>query len=114
MNPGSQDSDYLSFDAKGNGNGDGPKNFRNNSQYRPYNRNRNFRQQNFRQQNFRQNQFMGGRNDGDGAQFSPNNFSSPVGGHQQRFDNGFRNRPNHFNQYNQNRRNFTPFKVCGF
>lgn len=106
MNSGSQEpkenSDFLSFDSRGN---DGQKNFRNNFQYRPYHhRNRNYQNSNFRQ--------MNRRNDGDG-QFSPADFSSPVGGYQQKFDDGFRNRPNHFNQ-NQNRRNFTPFKVSFF
>lgn len=106
MNSGSQESqgssDFLAFDARGNQ--DGPKNFRNNFQYRPYNRNRNNRNQ-----HFRRDQFMSGRNDGDG-QFAPADFSSPVGGHPHKFDDGFRNRPNHFNHH-QNRRNFTPFKV---
>lgn len=105
-NTGSQEpkenSDFLSFDSRGN---DGQKNFRNNFQYRPYHhRNRNYQNSNFRH--------MNRRNDGDG-QFSPADFSSPVGGYQQKFDDGFRNRPNHFNQY-QNRRNFTPFKVSFF
>lgn len=91
-------SDFLAFSS--NKNSDDGQNVRNNYQYRPYNRNRNQRNP-----NFRRDQFMGGqRNDGE---FTPADFSSPVGGYQQRFDRGFRGRPNQY----QNQRNFTPYKV---
>lgn len=90
-----ENSDFLSFNT--NPTGDNNKNNRNNFQHRPYNRNRNNRNS-----NFRHNQY--GQNEGD-QQFSPANFSSPVGGYQHR---GFR--PHHTNQF-QNQRNFTPFKV---
>lgn len=100
----SESGDYLAFTK----NNDGNKVFRNNSQYRPY-QHKNRNQGNH---NFRRNQYFGGRNDGDG-QFAPANFSSPVGfnSHQQRFDNGYQNRGNHSNYFQNRNRNFTPFKV---
>lgn len=90
-----EDTNFLAFDAIKNSD-DNNKYFRNNFQYRPYNR-----QQNYRNQHFRRDQFNS-PNEED-AQFSPANFSSPVGGYQQRFNKGYRNRPNHMNQ-----RNFSP------
>lgn len=90
-------SNFLAFNNK---------NSRNDFQYRPYNRNRNNRGLH----QFRPNNFMtGGRNDGD-SQFTPANFSSPVGGqHQQRFNGGFlNNRPHHRKQF---QRNFLPSQV---
>lgn len=105
MNPAPQDSaetsEFLSFDT--NKNNDESKNIRNNSQYRPYNRNRYHRNQ-----NFRQNQWVD-RNDGDPtSQFAPTNSSSPVGGQQYRYNDGFHNRQHHRNKY---QRNYTPFRV---
>lgn len=100
----SESSDFLSFNS--NRNSDDGQNVRNNFQYRPYNRNHNHRNHNFRRDHFA----GGPRNDGH-AGFAPADFSSPVGGYQQRFDRGFRGgRPNHMNQYH-NQRNFNQFKV---
>lgn len=93
-------SDFLAFGSSGN---DDNRGYRNNFQYRPYNRNRNQRNQ-----NFRRNQPFGGQDEGN-PHFTPANFNGP-GGYNKRFNDGFRGRPNHTNNF-QNRRNFTPYNV---
>lgn len=83
-------SDFLSFGSGGNDNNRG---HRDNFQYRPYNRN-----WNQRNQNFRRNQPFGTQDEGN------SHFKGP------RFNDGFRGRPNHRNNF-QNRRNFIPYNV---
>ena len=103
-----ESSNFIAFEKSANDNNRG---YRQNFQYRPYNRHQNYRNQNFRRNQHYQQPFGGGhgQNDGD-PQFSPANFSSPVH-HQQRYDNGgYRHRPNQMNQF-QHRRNFVPFNV---
>lgn len=113
-----ESANFLAFDKTNDGNNRGG--YRQNFQYRPYNRHQN----NYRNKNIRRNQLQsyqqfGAPQNDDDPQFSPANFSSPVHHHHQRFDNGggggggggFRHRPNHMNQQFQHRRNFVPFNV---
>lgn len=109
-----ESASFLAFDKTNDGNNRGYR--QNFHQYRPYNRNQNYRNQNFRRNQQQYQQFGAPQQNDDDPQFAPANYSSPVH-HQQRFDNGgggggggggWRQRPN---QQFQHRRNFVPFNV---
>lgn len=102
---------FIAFDKSNNGdNRGGGGGYRQNFQYRPYHRQQNNRNPIFRR-NHQQHQQFGipqyQQHGGGDSQFAPANYSSPVH-QQQRFDSGYRHRPNQMNQF---RRNFVSFNV---